>query len=189
MANIPGPNGPGYKAGRPAKPHWLPQIKERLVKQWGAQEIIGYEADDALGIYQTKDTVAVHIDKDINMIPGWHYNHVKGEWLHVPDGIGSLTYADKKLKGKGLMFFYAQMLMGDRTDNIPGIPGIGDKGAFTRLAHLTTEEECATVIASEYGTRYQEHWEEAIAEVADLLWIVRSCRNTGSQYLRLRGLL
>ncbi len=139
VANIPGSKGPGYKAGRAPKPHYLSFIRQRLTEEWGAQEIQGYEADDALGIYQKEDTIASHIDKDINMIPGHHYNHVTGEYYYVPEGLGTLTYDNGKLIGRGTVFFYAQLITGDATDNIPGIPKYGAKKAYDIL-HLCNKE-------------------------------------------------
>ncbi len=190
VATTPGSNGPGYKAGRAAKPYYLSFIRERLIKEWGAKEIKGYEADDALGIYQTKDTIASHIDKDINMIPGLHYNHVTQEVYEVPEGLGTLEYTEGKLKGRGLMFFYAQMLTGDATDNIPGIKGIGAKGAYERLIDCKEEKECFDMVAGCYLKQYTEaQYKDILAEVADLLWIVQNEGETGRCYLQNKGLI
>lgn len=192
LASLPGPSGVGYKAGRSEKPHHLAGIKERLKSKWGAQEIHGYEADDALGIYQEQDTVAVHQDKDINMIPGTHYNFVTNVVYEVLEGdgeIGNLTYENKKLKGCGLKFFYAQLLIGDRTDNIPGIKGVGDKTAYDLLEDIEEESTLFDIVWDQYQQYYQENAQAALEEVADLVWIVRADRLTGRQYLLSRGFI
>jgi len=190
VANLPGSKGQGYKAGRPTKPHYLSFIRNRLVEKWGAQEIFGYEADDALGIYQNDNTIASHIDKDINMIPGHHYNHVTGEYYHVPTGLGSLTYDNGKLIGRGTIFFYAQLITGDATDNIPGIPKMGPKKAYDVLSQLTKESDCYEQVYNLYAAYYGlENATQAISEIADLLWIVRADRLTGRQYISSRGFL
>ena len=189
LANTPGPCGVGYKAGRGAKPYWLSHIRQRLVTEWGGVECHGYEADDFLGIYQTKDTVACHIDKDINMISGMHYNHVTKAVYEVPEGLGYLTYENKKLRGYGTIFFYAQLLIGDRTDNINGIKGIGDKGAFELLGECKHEDTTHAIVAGEYIEQHGRQALERVKENADLLWICRKHGETGSQYLTNRGFI
>lgn len=188
-AETPGPNGVGYKAGRPPKPYFLKFIRERLIKLHGAEEVWGYEADDALGIYTHDNAILVHIDKDINMIVGHHYNHTTGEYYRVDEGLGNLIYEKGKLTGRGLKWFYAQMLTGDRTDNIPGISRVGAKKAYDLLVDLTTESECFTVVKDCYNNQYDGLYMDVLMEIADLLWIVRSDRLTGRQYLTERGFI
>lgn len=190
VANIIGSKGVGYKAGRPAKPHWLSHIRDRLINKWGAKEIHGYEADDALGMYsKLEGTVVSHIDKDINMIPGWHYNHVTEDVYYVNNDLGGLTYVDGKLIGRGLIFFYAQLLTGDSTDNIPGIKKIGAKRAYDLLHSCLDEEEAYNIVFKLYVQQYKDMARDALCEIADLLWIVRADRLTGRQYLHKQWLL
>lgn len=79
------------------------------------------EADDVMGILATTpeyayDCVVVTVDKDLDQIPGDHYNPVKD--IHY-----TVSFDDSK------RMRYKQWLMGDTTDNIPGLPGIGPKRA------------------------------------------------------------
>ena len=102
---------PEYKANRDPthKPFWLKEIKTFLENQYKAivtEE--GKEADDYLGIYQTDSTCICTIDKDLNMIPGWHYHLDTRQIYHV----GTL---------QALRTFYKQILTGDPVDNIPGL--------------------------------------------------------------------
>lgn len=188
VAKTPGGAGVGYKAGRGARPKYYEEVREYLLKYYDTEEIQGYEADDALGIYQTGDTVAVHMDKDINMIPGRHLNWVTSERYIVPDGLGTLNLDDKKVVGRGLKFFYFQMLTGDSTDNIPGIPRVGVKTAYNILNPLQKEEDIIDKISEMYYTTYGDKWYDVLLEIADLLWIVRSDLKKGSQYLIDKGL-
>jgi 5'-3' exonuclease len=60
---------PEYKANRKGKPRpiHLQACRDLLVTQWNAEITDGYEADDALGIEQTKanlDSVICSIDKE-----------------------------------------------------------------------------------------------------------------------------
>lgn len=107
---------PDYKANRKdlPKPRHLQVVREHLVSVWNAKVTDGIEADDALGIEQCSvhdgDSVIATIDKDLQMIPGRHYNFVKQEHRTVSPL-------------EGLRFFYGQLIMGDRSDNIPGYDG------------------------------------------------------------------
>ena len=122
---------PSYKANRPdERPvHWQ-AVREFLVTQHKATICDGYEADDEMGIQQDKTsntTVICSIDKDLLQIPGKHYNFVKKVFQEVtPD--------------EGLKFLYLQSLIGDRSDNIMGVAGIGPVKAERALAELLPEE-------------------------------------------------
>jgi len=109
-----------YKANRKAEkpPHFL-TLREYMLEVHKAEVAFGMEADDLLGINQTKDTIICTIDKDLRQVPGQHYNFVKDEIFTV------------NLQ-EGLLWFYTQMLTGDASDNVSGIRGIGIKKA-TRL--------------------------------------------------------
>ena len=180
-----GPRGLGYKAGRPPRPVHYSEAREYLLRQSNCKEIFGYEADDALCMYQNNNTIAVHIDKDINMVVGKHLNWVTMDFYDVPDGLGTVEINEKnKVIGRGLKFFYHQLLTGDATDNILGIKGIGDKTAYVLLEGCVTEQECFDVVYGVYKNKYGvDDGTEILNEMADLLWMVREDKMTGSNYL------
>jgi len=78
-----------YKGNRDpsARPKYFDEIRSYLVDFWGAEVITGMETDDACGIEQWKhkdrSTCIVSLDKDLDNIPGWHYNYVKDEFYYV----------------------------------------------------------------------------------------------------------
>lgn len=142
---------PQYKQNRvQPKPKHYEALKYYLVSEVGAKITIEQEADDALGIQQTfynengsyEDydygaSIICSIDKDLLQIPGYHYNFVKKEKSYITPE-------------EGLKRFYAQLLMGDITDNIPGIYGIGPVKANKALEGLKTEEEMFLVCLEMY---------------------------------------
>jgi hypothetical protein len=156
-----------YKGNRKdvARPHLLPEIRDHLINHWEAEVVHGSEADDALGIAQSaamkeanRDTVICSIDKDLLMIPGLHYNWNKKEWTEIDEY-------------QGWYNFYKQMLTGDKTDNIVGVPGVGDKTAAKLLNGLGPVGMMRKV-----QEQYEKHFELPelrMLENANLLWIRR----------------
>lgn len=61
-----------------------------------------------------------------------------------------------KLKGAGLKFFYAQLLMGDDADNYPGVPGVGMTRTYEVLNTCNTEDELHNAVLEEYRKVYGE---------------------------------
>lgn len=156
-----------YKGNRdPAdRPYYYQEIKDYLVNVWGAELVDGMEADDICGIEQWKckdrSTIIVGQDKDLRMIPGWHYNPVKDEmkYINLPD-------ANE--------WFFIQMLMGDRTDNIPGISGIGEKTAPKLLAPCNKSVvDMQQVVMREYRKAFGDDADRRYKEISNLLWIRR----------------
>ena len=76
------------------------------------------EADDAMGVYATKNpgNMIVSPDKDMKQIPGKLYNF---------DEVFTVSKED------GAKWHLIQTLAGDQTDGYPGVPGIGVKRATT----------------------------------------------------------
>lgn len=105
---------PDYKANRiKEKPHYLEACREMLVTQYKATVVNGMETDDALGIAQTKydgNSRICSLDKDLLMIAGYHFNWVTG----VSKLVSPL---------EGLRTFHKQLILGDKSDNIPGYDG------------------------------------------------------------------
>lgn len=156
-----------YKGNRDPskKPKYYDEIRQYMIDHQGAEVVDGQEADDAQGIAQwaakDRSTVIVGIDKDLRMIPGWHYNFVKDilDYVALPD-------ANE--------FFFKQMLTGDTTDNIQGIPKVGPKTAEKLLAPCEKNlHKMQEVVMNEYRRYYGDEAEAAYREMAGLLWIRR----------------
>lgn len=147
---------PEYKAHRSKlpKPVWLEDAREFIESEYNAVVCNGEEADDQLGINQTEDTIICSIDKDLLQVPGKHFNFVKNEFTVVNDFFG-------------LKHFYKQCLMGDRSDNVKGIYGIGDKKADKILLYCTNEQELFDAVREAYSN------DEEFLMNARVLWIRR----------------
>ncbi len=153
---------PEYKANRitAKRPRWEKEVKQFLTDVWGAQWSDGCEADDMLGVRQMEllgrqePVVICTIDKDLDMIPGDHYNFVKKEKYFVTDE-------------EAIRFFYYQCLIGDTADGIKGVPGIGPKKAQNILDPCSTEEEYYWAVRNKFSC-YEE-----FAMTAKCLWIWR----------------
>lgn len=141
---------PEYKAHRPQeKPLHYDALKQYLIDEWGAVVAVEEEADDLMGIEQEGDsTVICSIDKDMLQVPGHHYNFVKD----------SFTFVSPE---EGRLFFYKQLLMGDKADNIQGIRGLGPVNAGRLLDHTLDypETEQFEIVKNRYKEFLQEQWE------------------------------
>lgn len=165
-----------YKGGRKPMPEefrsQIDLIKESLnvlgVKQ---REIELIEADDIIGTYATKyydqfdEIEIVSNDKDLLQLLNdkvslrsskkgmQNYISYTPEILMETMGVTPEQITD--LKG----------LMGDASDNLPGIPGVGEKTAVKLLTQYSTLEnilEHKDEIKGKLGERIREHFEGAI---------------------------
>lgn len=147
-----------YKGNRKdvEKPGHLDILRNYLVTAWSATTSEGEEADDLIAIRATElgdEGIIVSLDKDFDQVQGWHYNFVKQKKYYVS-------------AEEGQRFFYKQMLMGDKADNIVGIRGVGPVKAEKMLAKATTEKELYAVCLEALGA-------ERVLENGRLLWLRR----------------
>lgn len=181
-----------YKGNRKQpRPVHFQAIRDYLIDVYGAEIVSGIEADDQMAIdaLAHKDGIICTIDKDLDMIPGAHYNFVTETFYHTEDpGHLKLHEGRRKLIGGGLVWFYAQMLLGDNADNIPGLKGFGPVSVANLLGGLRTEEDMVRCVFEAYAEVHKHHSkeevEEIFLEVADLLWIQRSQNEIKSEHLR-----
>lgn len=147
---------PLYKANRiQPKPIHLEACRELLCVDYNASITDGHEADDELGMAQRSNTIICSIDKDLLQIPGSHYNIVKEEFSEIGEF-------------EGLVNFYTQMLVGDKSDNIEGIRGIGPVKARKYLEGCQSELELFDTVQNLYSDDYR------LLMNGQLLWIWRT---------------
>ncbi|RKY85501.1 DNA polymerase I, partial [candidate division KSB1 bacterium] len=140
---------PEYKATREKMPDemkdQLPKIKE-IIDAFNIPviEVDGFEADDVMGTLAFKalkenlDVYLVTGDKDFMQLlkPGVFIYNVKkgGKELEILDKKGVIN----KIGIPPERIIDLLALMGDKSDNVPGIPGIGEKTAIKLLKEFGT---------------------------------------------------
>lgn len=159
---------PAYKANRPPKPEHYQAVRDYLINVWGAIDCGDIEADDAMGLAMEEGCIICTIDKDLDVVPGMHYNFVKAVSEKESDRAASLY--DVTLDDANY-FFFKQVLTGDSTDNIAGVDGIGPVKAKKLLEDAISPQELYSVCEEVYQGAYPEDWEERLWLAAQLLWI------------------
>lgn len=155
-----------YKGNRPKeKPIHYQLIRDFIIENYEAVVSDNEEADDCIAIRATEldDSVICSIDKDFDQVPGWHYNWVK----HKNPKASKKDYYYEISPEEGLLYFYRQILTGDRVDNIIGIHGIGAVKSKKILEGLSEQEMYAKCVELYEGS------EERVIENARLLWLRR----------------
>lgn len=148
-----------YKGNRPnRKPTHYDAIRNYLVNELDFQVETEQEADDAIGIeamQRIDECVIVTIDKDLDNIPGIHYNFVKHKEYYVTEDEANRN-------------FYRQLLVGDRVDNVGGLHGIGPVKAERILGDARSSRELYERVLDAY-----EGDAGRVEENGILLWIRR----------------
>ena len=120
----------------------FPAIKEYLKQEWNFTSVPELEADDLVSIYHNNEnTVICSPDKDVlYQNKGIHYNYGKAEKVLCMDGYD-------------IQFLWTQMLMGDSTDGITGIPKVGPKTANTWLQNIPNDD-MPTFVLNKYIEKF-----------------------------------
>ena len=160
----------GYKANRPAPPEDLvPQFAliREAVRAFDLPciEKQGFEADDLIATYTKKaleaggDVTIVSSDKDLMQLVGpcvTLYDQMKDKRLGPAEVFEKFgVYPEKMID--------LQALVGDASDNVPGVPGIGPKTA----AQLLEEFGDLETLLSRTGEIKQAKRRENLTQFAD----------------------
>lgn len=151
-----------YKGGRTSeKPKHFLALRQHMVDM-GATVSDNEEADDVV-VYQycaePDKYVMVHVDKDLDQCPGYHYNPVKKEFYVVTEA-------------EGIRAFYTQVLVGDRVDNIQCIKGVGPAKALKIISGATEAPDLFEAVHGAYIANGLTL--DRLIENARLLWLRRS---------------
>lgn len=186
----------GNRSGK-AKPSLLEPLRQAMAQpcnwlpDWQVDFHRDIEADDAMIIqaHQLKeDGVVWSDDKDLCLTPYLYWDQELGIIERLANPVGYLVkkYTPAgalKICGRGVKFFWCQMLMGDSADNVKGILKLdgklcGKDGAFQALVNLETEAELSNFVVSAYRAIGQNVLCEAW-----LLWLLRSPKDSAYLYL------
>jgi len=135
-----------YKAGRrpmdEALKAQIPVIKD-ILRAMGIKlcELAGYEADDIVGTLSVKFPLISYIytgDRD-----SYQLVSEKTNVCYTKRGVSDILLLtaenfEEKTGLKPCQIIDLKALMGDKSDNIPGVPGIGEKTAFELLKKYDT---------------------------------------------------
>ncbi len=179
-----------YKANRKTKPYHTENARAYIRSKWGTYISKGCEADDLLAMsmesYRKDDVPCIlcTVDKDLLQVEGWHYKWEGWNFPevkpHFVEHFGKLEMVDNKVVGEGYIWFCYQALTGDVTDNIPGLPGCGPKGAYKALCEAVSDVEALDIVRGMYEEKYGEEAIERLSEQARLVWMIRE-RDPGTE--------
>ena len=150
------------------KPQLLELLRDEMAKRenWLPEFTVDMhytiEADDGMIIqaHQLKeDGVIWSDDKDLRCTPYLFYEQAEGCVHGVePHGYVEAKFTPAgtlKASGRGPVFFWAQLLMGDTADNIAGIQRLdgklcGPAGALSVLGSIKHRDEAANIVVDAY---------------------------------------
>jgi hypothetical protein len=129
---------------------------------WNFVGYSGLEADDLVGIARhvlDDDCTICSPDKDVlQQLPGKHYNYQKAEFHETTDD-------------QARDFLWKQVLMGDSTDGIPGIPGLGPKTADAIIDNMPDVLSHHSVVLSQYLAKFR--LDEGISRFYETFKLIR----------------
>jgi hypothetical protein len=171
----------GYKGNRDKSPHkqppYLHEARRYMLKRWRARPVKVYESEDVviheaymLSISRIKEEgplgpepIVCFIDKDMLQHNLTYYNYNKRSFVRLTSEQAEFNTA-------------AQVMSGDATDNIIGIPGIGPVGAKKWLDGAKEPLKHVAKAFKSYGYSY-----DYFTEQYNLVYI-RPCRSTEVLY-------
>ena len=190
-----------YKGNRKksVKPDCYDRLTDYILAKYNCVMAEGLEADDLLSIHQRAaepdTTIICSRDKDLRITPGMHFGWECGRQAQfgpeMVTELGRLKFIYKgklkrtgapklvDIKGTGLLFFCLQLIKGDSTDNIVGVPGKGLKCVKETLAGVDSYEEALCRVRDLYIEAFGGYWGVEMLEQARLLWMVAELDEKG----------
>ena len=191
-----------YQANRngKAKPPLLQPLRSCIPTlpwedHWSVHPWLDREADDGLmtsAVLLGDRAVMCSGDKDLNITPGPLWIDYEGRIDYIEDRFGWIklrrTTAQPKVVGHGTRFYWCQMLMGDRADNVAGLThyegrSIGAVGAASLLEGISDESLAAEFVLKAYLVNKQNPLAEG-----ECLWLRRSLEDSAYKYMSELGL-
>ncbi|MFR1708334.1 MAG: DNA polymerase I [Clostridium sp.] len=160
-----------YKAGRKKTPPELsmqfPIIREILSKMGiSVFELEGYEADDLIGtisVLAEENGMEVYVvtgDKDALQLATDNVNVVINKKGITEKEIYNRERFVEEFGVTPTQYIDVKGLMGDKSDNIPGVPGVGEKTAFKLIKEYGSIEDVLMNISNISGKKLKESLQE-----------------------------
>ena len=154
---------PDYKANRKPmeeeKKEFFNEYNQWVAEEYGAIRADGQEADDVVATLATQnDGIIVSPDKDLRTVPGKLFN--PQTWTYELIDENTADY-----------LFHLQLIEGDRSDNIPAVPGMGPVKSKKALGNKPLGKRLSRVKAIYRANALDK---EYLQLMADLLWIRRN---------------
>jgi len=161
---------PNYKANRPPVSqdliHQFPLVRlAAKALNFAVLEKRGYEADDLIAslaekaAYADKQAIIISADKDLMQLINSHiqmYDPLKNKYISSSDVREKFGVGPENIRE-------VMALMGDKSDNIPGIPGFGPKTAAELISQFGTLEN----LLNNYQQIANNRQKDAIAKYSE----------------------
>jgi len=160
------PEYKGHRTRTQEEADVLEALIVHLINNWGAKRAHGFEADDLVVHWREKVLAKGNLpvicsnDKDLLTVPGTHYRTKER----------CIVYRTHE---EAEEFFNLQLIMGDPTDKIPGIPGLGPVKAKALLENVPIRDQRQVVIDT-YKLHMGDNWKDYLELQGNLLYIRRS---------------
>lgn len=145
---------PEYKANRTSYPIILRELSNQVAEMYDGFVSYGVESDDSVAsswkyfsdLYGRDNVVIASIDKDLKQIPClfFDYYYTRMEVFNISEKEAFLN-------------FFKQMLIGDSSDNVKGVKGIGKVGAERILKRCNSYVESMLKVYRIYIQAYGEY--------------------------------
>lgn len=170
---------PAYKQHRKQErpvQNYVDTLREYLDSLGLAVRAHGMEADDLLRIWHGEALAAgehpviASIDKDLLCIPGTHYRFPRGNLYEAGSRDPSLLIEVNEWDAA--KHYHKQLLMGDSTDGIPGLPKVGPKRADAIISDCKTVEDLQFITCYAYKEIIGKDWKDFLILNGKLITIL-----------------
>lgn len=169
-----------YKGNRDDKPQPVHKegVRNYLIKKYNAEVSVELEADDVLAINGLKENeIVCSIDKDLLQVPCTHYDWTTGQLVTISEDDGDYN-------------LWAQIIAGDSTDNIQGMPGYALTKAYKVLDEAEEQSRrgwakaAMTLYRDKFPSKPWLHWKKAFHETATLVYLLRNAEDSWENYFQ-----